>query len=287
MPLSADIEQGRGSRAQKYAEETRARGKAALPGPQGPADAVTVDRAPTARTRAASAVLDRSRLPRHVGIIMDGNGRWAAQRKRPRSEGHMEGARAAKRVVQAAAEIGLEYLSLYAFSTENWTRAEGEVSYLMFIIGSRLKKEHDFYRKNRIRLVHSGDLSRLPADIAQEIRSVVEDTARYSGLTVNMAINYGGRGEIMRAFHRAMARGGDDALTEESFRAFLDRPEMPDPDLIIRSGNERRLSNFLLWESAYAELFFSPKLWPDWGAEDLVEALVDYGERTRRFGGGK
>ncbi len=224
-------------------------------------------------------------LPCHVGIIMDGNGRWATERKRPRSEGHLEGLEAAKRVVKAAASLGLRYLSLYTFSTENWARAREEVSYLMFLIRSHLKKEYDFYRRNRIRIVHSGDLARLPPEVAAEVRSAVEDTARFGGLTVNLAINYGGRSEIMRAFHRALERGDDDGLTEERFRAFLDRPEMPDPDLIIRTGNERRLSNFLLWESAYAELYFSPKLWPDWRAEDLVEALTDYARRSRRFGG--
>jgi undecaprenyl diphosphate synthase len=226
-----------------------------------------------------------SPLPRHVGIIMDGNGRWAQQRKKPRSEGHLEGLQAAKRVVKAAAAVGLGYLSLYTFSTENWARAQEEVSYLMFLIRSHLKMEYDFYRRNGIRIVHSGDLSRLPRDVAAEIRSAVEDTAHFDGLTVNLAINYGGRGEIMRAFHRALERGYNDGLTEERFRAFLDRPEMPDPDLIIRTGNEQRLSNFLLWESAYAELYFSPKLWPDWRAEDLIVALADYAHRSRRFGG--
>jgi undecaprenyl diphosphate synthase len=229
--------------------------------------------------------LDPALLPHHVGIIMDGNGRWAMERGKPRTEGHLEGARAAKRVVKAAAEIGLRYLTLYTFSTENWSRAEAEVSYLMFLIRTNLRSECDFYRNNGIRLVHSGDLSKLPASIVEEIRAAVEDTARYSGLTVNLAINYGGRGEIMRAFHRAIERGGNGNLTEESFRAFLDRPEIPDPDLIIRSGNEQRLSNFLLWESAYAELYFSRKLWPDWGGGDLVEALSDYLRRSRRFGG--
>jgi undecaprenyl diphosphate synthase len=233
----------------------------------------------------SEARIDPAVMPCHVGIIMDGNGRWASLRGKPRTEGHLEGARAAKRVVKAAAGLGLRYLSLYTFSTENWARAEAEVSYLMFLIRTNLRAECDFYRSNGIRLVHSGDLSRLPAEIVEELRSAVEDTARYNGLTVNLAINYGGRSEIMRAFHRAVARGGNGNLTEESFRAFLDRPEIPDPDLIIRSGNERRLSNFLLWESAYAELYFSPKLWPDWGAGELVEALTDYAGRSRRFGG--
>jgi undecaprenyl diphosphate synthase len=157
----------------------------------------------------------------------------------------------------------------------------------MFLIRTRLKKEYDFYRRNKIRIVHSGDLSRLPAEIQEEIRAITEDTARFGGLTLNLAINYGGRDEIVRAIRRARARGSNGSLTEESFRAYLDRPEMPDPDLVIRSGNEQRLSNFLLWESAYAELYFSPKLWPDWRGEDLIEALAEYGRRTRRFGGAR
>lgn len=216
---------------------------------------------------------------------MDGNGRWAEARGKPRTEGHLEGVKAAKRVVAAASEAGLAFLSLYAFSTENWTRAQEEVSYLMRLIGLYLKKEYDFYRKNRIRILHSGDLERLPREIAREIDDVTRDTAGYDGLIVNLSINYGGRDEIIRAFRRRLANGSAEPLTEETFRHYLDHPELPDPDLIIRSANELRLSNFLLWESAYAELYFSPKLWPDWDGSDLRAALADYGQRSRRFGG--
>jgi undecaprenyl diphosphate synthase len=152
-------------------------------------------------------------------------------------------------------------------------------------VRSYLRKEYDFYRQNGIRILHSGDLERLPRDIVAEIEEVTRDTARFTGLTVNLSINYGGRDEIIRAFHRFIARGTPEPLTVESFRAYLDHPELPDPDLIIRSANERRLSNFLLWESAYAELYFSPKLWPDWGGEDLREAIEEYGRRSRTFGG--
>jgi len=229
--------------------------------------------------------LDPSRLPRHVGIIMDGNGRWATARGKARSEGHLEGVKAAKRVVAAAAEAGLAYLSLYTFSTENWARAQEEVSYLMFLVRSYLRREYDFYRANRIRIVHSGALDRLPPDIAREIADVVRDTAAYTGLTVNLSINYGGRDEIVRAFRRYVESGTREPLTEEIFRRHLDQPDLPDPDLIVRTANEHRLSNFLLWESAYAELYFSPKLWPDWDREDLLLALEDYSRRARRFGG--
>ena len=233
----------------------------------------------------AGAALDREKLPRHVGIIMDGNGRWATARGKSRSEGHLEGVKAAKRVVAAAAEAGLSYLSLYTFSTENWTRAQEEVSYLMFLVRSYLRKEYDFYRKNSIRILHTGDMERLPRDIAQEIKDVVRDTASFTGLTVNLSVNYGGRDEIIRAFRRAAEAGSAGSLTEESFRGYLDQPELPDPDLIIRSANEQRLSNFLLWQSAYAELYFSPTLWPDWGRDELFQALGEYARRSRTFGG--
>ena len=216
---------------------------------------------------------------------MDGNGRWAQARGKPRTEGHLEGVKAAKRVVAAAAEAGLAFVSLYTFSTENWARTQEEVSYLMGLIGSYLKKEYDFYRHNRIRIVHSGDLERLPRAVAREIEDVTRDTSGFDGLTVNLSINYGGRDEIIRAFRRVVTHGDQESLSEETFRQYLDQPDLPDPDLIIRSANEQRLSNFLLWESAYAELYFSPKLWPDWDGNDLREALADYGRRSRRFGG--
>ena len=236
-------------------------------------------------SRAPSVLPDPSRLPVHVGIIMDGNGRWAEARGKPRTEGHLEGVKAAKRVVAAAAEAGIRFLSLYTFSTENWARAQEEVSYLMGLIGLYLKKEYDFYRKNRIRIVHSGDLERLPREIAREIDDVTRDTAAFDGLMVNLSINYGGRDEIIRAFRRLAAVHDGGTLTEESFRRYLDQPDLPDPDLIIRSANELRLSNFLLWESAYSELYFSPKLWPDWDGDDLRAALAEYARRKRRFGG--
>jgi undecaprenyl diphosphate synthase len=216
---------------------------------------------------------------------MDGNGRWARERGRPRSEGHLEGLTAAKRVTAAAAELGVRWLTLYTFSTENWRRAEEEVSYLMFLIRSHLAKEFDFYRKNRIRILHAGDLERLPAEVVREIRSAMADTADFDGLTVVLAINYGGRDEIVRAVRRAVASGDAAGITEQTLRSHLDLPMVPDPDLIIRTGAELRQSNFLLWQSAYSELYFSPKLWPDWDRADLVAALEEYARRTRRFGG--
>ncbi len=230
----------------------------------------------------------QEKLPRHVGIIMDGNGRWARERNLARSKGHLEGLTAAKRVVKAASAIGLEYLSLYTFSTENWKRAETEIQYLMFLIKAYLKKEYRFYKTNRIRVSHSGDLKRLPADVVKTIGWVAEKTKDFDGLRLNLAVNYGGRDEVIRSVNRWL-RGAphDKPITEADIKANLDQPDFPEADFIIRTGGEKRISNFLLWESAYAELFFSDKLWPDWDKEDLLEALADYQKRQRRFGDAK
>lgn len=223
-------------------------------------------------------------VPAHAGIIMDGNGRWAKARGLPRTEGHREGLRVAKRIIRAAEDLGIRYLSLYTFSTENWKRAAEEVSFLMSLITRHLRSEFDFYRDNHIRIVHSGDAAGLPEDVREAIRSVMADTSGYDGITVNLAINYGGRDEIVRAA-RKLLRGGAVDVSEDGFRAFLDAPDLPDPDLVIRTGGDMRLSNFLLWESAYAELYFSEKLWPDWSEEDLIKAVDSYSCRERRYGG--
>jgi len=214
---------------------------------------------------------------------MDGNGRWAKARGLPRSEGHRVGLEVAKTIVRAAEDIGIRVLSLYTFSTENWKRAADEVGFLMGLIRRHLAAELDFYRENKVRVVHSGDPTGLPEDIVAEIRSVEADTAQFDRIVVNLAINYGGRDEIVRAARRLFARG--QAVDEISLSAAMDRPELPDPDLIIRTGGERRVSNFLLWESAYSELCFCPKPWPDFVGEDLRLAVDDFRRRERRFGG--
>jgi undecaprenyl diphosphate synthase len=221
--------------------------------------------------------------PVHVGIIMDGNGRWAKHRGLPRTEGHREGLKAAKRIVKAAEDLGIKFLSFYVFSTENWKRTSDEVGFLMGLIKQHLYAELDFYRENRVRVLHSGNIEGLPADIAAEIDRVMADTSAFDRLTVNLAINYGGRDEIVRAAKRIAAAGAD--FSERSFSEAMDHPGIPDPDLVIRTSNEMRFSNFLLWESAYSELFFSPKLWPDFGPDDLQEAIDAYMGRERRFGG--
>ncbi|MBN1243123.1 MAG: di-trans,poly-cis-decaprenylcistransferase [Spirochaetales bacterium] len=214
---------------------------------------------------------------------MDGNGRWAKARGLPRTEGHREGLKAAKRVVAAAEDLGVKWLSLYTFSTENWKRAAEEVSFLMALIRGHLRAEFDFYRERGLRVVHSGDSSGLPGEVRAELDSVVADTASFDRMTVNLAINYGGRDEIVRACRKAVRE--DVELTETTIANRLDRPELPDLDLLIRTGGEQRTSNFMIWQAAYAELWFSPRLWPDWDRADLEQALDDYTCRERRFGG--
>ncbi len=229
--------------------------------------------------------IDRTRLPQHVAIIMDGNGRWAERRGLPRRKGHREGLTAAKRIVKSARTLGIRVLSLFTFSTENWKRAEDEVSFLMGLIATHLRKEYDFYRENAVRVLHSGDITRLPAELQREIASVTRDTRDHDGIQVNLAINYGGRDEVVRAANRWLGNGGRTGeLTQEALRSHLDQPDLPEPDLLIRTGGERRLSNFLLWECAYAELYFSDVLWPDFDEPDLRDAIYDYQSRDRRFG---
>lgn len=221
-------------------------------------------------------------VPSHVAIFMDGNGRWAKARGLPRTEGHREGLKAAKRIVKAAKEAGVRDLTLYTFSTENWKRAAEEVSFLMGLVTTYLRAELDFYREHRVRVVHSGDSEGLPASVRDALDGVAADTAGFDGIRVNLAINYGGRDEILRAIARLGNPGRKP--TEAEFRACLDLPDLPDPDLIIRAGGELRMSNFLLWQSAYSELYFSDVLWPDWAEAQLLEAFGEYARRERRYG---
>lgn len=220
----------------------------------------------------------------HIGIIMDGNGRWAKERGKPRTFGHSEGVRTAKRIAKAASDMGIKYLSLYTFSTENWKRSETEVKFLMQLLKKHLREQFSFYRDNNIRVVHTGSLERLPKVVQKEIVDVEELTKDFSGMTANLVINYGGRDEIVRAV-RKLKEQGESEITEEKLSSAMDHPEIPDPDLIIRTGGELRISNFLLWEGAYSELYFSKKYWPDWQEEDLKEAVDAFASRSRRFGG--
>ena len=225
-------------------------------------------------------------IPRHVGIIMDGNGRWAESRGLKRSKGHREGVTSAKAIVKKAADLGLSYLSLYVFSTENWKRTQDEVSFLMILIKQYLKQEYQFYIDNRIRVIHSGRRKDLPADVLKDIDMVVEQTKDFTGLTVNLLINYGGRDEIVRSVKKLLDEGVNPSdLTEEMLDRRMDNGPLPPVDLIIRTGGDQRSSNFLLWSGAYSEYCFTEKLWPDFTPDDLQEAVEDFEKRNRRWGG--
>jgi len=234
---------------------------------------------------------------RHIGIIMDGNGRWAKQRGQIRSQGHLEGLKAAKRIVKAASDLGVSYLTLYTFSTENWKRTVEEVGFLMGLVKQYLREELGFCMENHIRVRHAGDRNGLPPDIIRELDDTCNATKDFTGMQVVLALNYGGRDEIVRAIKRLVlaenANGNapdftglaEKIISEEKISQYMDNPDIPDPDLIIRTAGEFRTSNFLLWESAYAEYHISDKLWPDWTEEDLKEAMTVFKNRERRFGG--
>ena len=228
---------------------------------------------------------DNKQTPLHIGIIMDGNGRWAQKRGLARTAGHKEGLETAKKIVKACANAGIKYVTLYTFSTENWKRAQEEVGYLMGLIKGHLRSEFEFYKANGIRIEHLGDLKGLPEDVQTEIINAKEETKNFTGLTVVLAINYGGRDEIIRSVKKIIEKQIDsDSLTEKSISDNFDIPELSDVDFLIRTGGEKRLSNFLLWHSAYAELCFTDTLWPDYTEDELIENLNEFYKRTRRFG---
>jgi len=227
-------------------------------------------------------------IPAHVGIIMDGNGRWAKNRGLVRTQGHLEGLKTAKKIVKAASDLGIKFLTLYAFSTENWKRAADEVGFIMDLVMQYLRAEFDFSKKNKIRTRFAGDFAGLPPDIQKEISDSVADTADFEGMQVVLAINYGGRDEIIRALKKlSQVKTHGESFSEKDLSLYLDNPDIPDPDLIIRTAGEYRTSNFLLWEGAYSELYFSDKMWPDWEKCDLEAAIADFQKRDRRFGGVK
>ncbi|MGH8104116.1 MAG: isoprenyl transferase [bacterium] len=233
--------------------------------------------------------LDFSRLPHHIAIIMDGNGRWAQQRGLSRVQGHREGAVAVRRVVEECAGIGVPVLTLYAFSTENWSRPEEEISALFFLLKEYLQKELATLQKNGIRLRIIGDAGALPPDVRREIAKVETTTALNTGLLLVLAINYGGREDILQAARRLAQRytHGDisaEDFNEENFERELYTGDLPEPDLLIRTSREFRLSNFLLWQCAYTEFYVTPTLWPDFGVEELHAAIREYQGRERRFG---
>lgn len=222
----------------------------------------------------------------HVAIIMDGNGRWAAARGEPRVLGHRAGVEALRNVVRAAKDLGVRYLSVYAFSTENWKRPQEEVDALMDLLVEYLRGEVDELDRSGVRIRFLGDPQILPHRCQSEMQAAMEQTQGNKDLTLSIALNYGGRDEIVRAVRRAVASGlTPEEITEESFARLLDTGDMPDPDLLIRPSGEIRLSNFLLFQSAYAELYMTPVLWPDFDAAQLRLALEDFIRRDRRYGG--
>ncbi|MBP5520547.1 MAG: di-trans,poly-cis-decaprenylcistransferase [Treponema sp.] len=232
--------------------------------------------------------VDKNALPLHVAITMDGNGRWAQARKLPRTSGHDEGLHVAKRIVKAARDIGIKYLTLYVFSTENWKRAEQEVGFLMNLIHSHLCAELDFYRENGIRVRHIGNFDALPRQIQNDIQQAVNDTANFETMTVNLAINYGGRDEILRGVKKIINNKIDsNEISEELFSEYLDMPGIPDVDVLIRTGGEQRLSNYLLWHVAYAEQIYTDTLWPDYSNEEFYSHIEAFQHRNRRFGAEK
>ena len=235
-------------------------------------------------------MIDKNNIPKHIAIIMDGNGRWAKERKLTRVSGHREGAKRVKEIVGAAGKLGVKVVTFFAFSTENWSRPKREINILMRYLEKYLDKETDELMRNNIRFMVIGRSDPLPAYVQKKIRAVEAKTGDNTGLTMVLALNYGARQEIVDAaarFTNAVMRGEVEAkdLDENNFGSYLYTAGLPDPDLLIRTSAELRLSNFLLWQLSYAELYFSKKFWPDFHSDDLKEAIEEYQSRERRFGG--
>ena len=223
--------------------------------------------------------------PQHVAIIMDGNGRWAKKRGLPRLAGHNAGGKNIRPVVKIFADYGVKYLTLYMFSTENWNRPRIEVAGLLSLLAKKIDQETQAFNRENIRLLHLGRQDRLSRKLREKVQAAVELTKNNTGLTLCLAFDYGGRDEIVQAAIRITTAGiPGDKIDESVFANYLYKPDIPDPDLLIRTGGESRISNFLLWQAAYSELYFTPVLWPDFGPKDIEEALSEYKSRQRRFG---
>ncbi len=233
--------------------------------------------------------LDSSRLPRHVAIIMDGNGRWAKEKSLKRINGHIKGVDAVRAVVTASREIGIRYLTLYAFSMENWKRPRGEVEALMDLLYDYLIRELEEMLENDIRLNAIGELETLPQRVYERLLTTMKETSHCQGMTLTLALSYGGRAEIVHAVNSIISDLENKKITRESvsvdsFSSYLWTGDLPDPDLLIRTSGEFRISNFLLWQMAYTEIYVTETLWPDFGKKQLLEAILDYQTRERRFG---
>jgi len=228
-------------------------------------------------------------IPTHIAIIMDGNGRWAEQRHLPRVLGHRKGVESVQTIVDGCMELGIRYLTLYAFSSENWGRPQEEVEALMGLLGTFLKKELSQLHERGIRLMAVGELDRLPKSISKILKDIIKKTADNDRMVLNLALSYGSRNELTRAMQtigREIAKGTlqADNLTEADIEEALDTHSIPDPDLLIRTSGEMRISNFLLWQTAYTELYFTETLWPDFSRDQLLLAIAEYSRRQRRFG---
>jgi undecaprenyl diphosphate synthase len=240
---------------------------------------------PQVTTQTAPEIRPES-VPAHVGIIMDGNGRWARRRGMPRLAGHHAGTENVRRITIACADAGVEVLTIYAFSTENWRRPVDEVRGLMRLLAQRIDQEAAELHKNNVRIRHVGVLEGIQPPLAERVRAAVALTRENTGLVLNVAFNYGGRQEIARAVQRLLASGArPEDVTEELIDQHLDTAGLRDLDLVIRTGGEMRLSNFLLWQAAYAEYYSTPICWPDFGRDELYQAFAEFGRRARRFGG--
>jgi undecaprenyl diphosphate synthase len=233
--------------------------------------------------------LDKTNLPRHIAIIMDGNGRWAQNHSLGRIAGHRKGAESVRKVVEACRAIGISYLTLYAFSSENWSRPEKEVSALMTLLERYLKSEVKVMMKNNIRLRTIGDTAALPEKVRAVLGDTIEKTAGNTAMTLVLALNYGSHDEILEAVRKLIEQAlqgkiGTSDITDERFQECLYTKDMPDPDLLIRTSGEYRLSNFLMWQTAYTEFYFTDTLWPDFREEQLIEAILEFQRRERRYG---
>jgi len=234
--------------------------------------------------------LNNKKIPKHIAIIMDGNGRWAKKRRLPKIKGHHAGVSAVERTIESCLEIGVKVLTLYTFSTENWKRSKLEVRGLMGLLGYYLKKYLPSLQKNKVKVVISGKIDALPTLLERQLQDVVRATKNNNKLILNLALNYGAREEILhvtRNIAKNIKSGNlqPREINEKVFSTHLYTKDLPDPDLLIRTSGEYRLSNFLLWQISYSELYFTPKLWPDFKGQDLIEAILDYQRRERRFGG--
>jgi undecaprenyl diphosphate synthase len=241
---------------------------------------------PGSAEAALARQVDFDRLPAHIAVIMDGNGRWAAQRHLPRVEGHRAGIESVRETVEGSARLGIRVLTLYAFSVENWKRPATEVSTLMMLLKRYLRSELNTLLRNNIRFKVIGRIEDLARDVQRELRDAEEKTASNAGMQFNIALNYGGRAEIVEAARRMAAEGvAPDQIDEQRFSSYLYTAGQPDPDLLIRTSGEMRVSNFLLWQIAYAEIWVTDTLWPDFRQQHLLEAVLAYQKRDRRYGG--